>query len=427
MVSTAPLALGALLVAPGVARAELAAGLAGRDTLVLFDTARPDRVAQRPITGLGAGETVIGIDVRPATQQLYALAVPAGSAANAVVSTYVVDPQTGAATAVGATAPIPEAGDLSSGVDFTPRADRVRLVQSSDANVRINPSNGARADQPMADPLLTFTPPATGPVVGLAFDRNVASGGVLPTTLYGIDAGASQLVLQGGIDGVPSANTGVVSSVGPLGVTLDPAADGGFDISPWGTAYAALSTQPGGSGLYTVNLATGAAALVGGLPQALRSLAILPPGSATPPPEPPVERTVTVTVPGPERVVTPPPAPRRPQPLLSVGSATTARQAALLRGRISLRFSCDTACEAVAMLVARRATIATGTARLAQAGVGTIRLMVTSAGRRLLAPRARRGRRAARAQRTVSARLTLTANAAPGLSGATTARVALRR
>lgn len=413
-----------LALAPAAAHAELAAGLVGRETLVLFDTARPGYVAPRAITGLLVTDTVIGIDVRPATGQLYALAVPMGSVANAEVRTYVVDPQTGAATPIGATAAIPEVGDLPSGVDFTPRADRLRVVQSSKANLRTNPNNGARADQPIGDPLLTFTPPATGPVVGLAFDRNVTSGGVLATTLYGIDAGASRLVTQGGIDGTPSANGGDVFNVGPLGVTLDPSADAGFDVSPSGAAYAGL-VAGGDSGLYTIDLATGAATLIGALPIDLKSLAILPPGSATLPPEVVVQRE-TITVPGPERVVTPPPPPRRPQLLLVAGA--TARQAALLRGRVALRFSCDTACAATATLVARGRGIATGRARLAQAGVGTIRLTATRAGRRLLAPRARRGaRRAARELRSVQARLTLTATAAPGLSSATSAKLVLRR
>src|SRR5687768_9086452 len=42
-------------------------------TLVRFDSAFPGTILATPIGGLAAGETVLGIDVRPATGQLHAL------------------------------------------------------------------------------------------------------------------------------------------------------------------------------------------------------------------------------------------------------------------------------------------------------------------------------------------------------------------
>src|SRR5215210_8552008 len=97
------------------------------------------------------------------------------------------------------------AGDVPTDIDFNPVVDRVRVVNSANANFRINPNNGALAGD---DVNLTYNAPATGPVTAVAYDRNVAPGppgtpappGTL-TTLYGIDVGADRLVTIGGIGG----------------------------------------------------------------------------------------------------------------------------------------------------------------------------------------------------------------------------------
>jgi Domain of unknown function (DUF4394) len=53
-----------------------AAGLnTAGNSLWLFDTATPGTMTAVPITGLGAGEAMYGIDRRPATGALYGLGV----------------------------------------------------------------------------------------------------------------------------------------------------------------------------------------------------------------------------------------------------------------------------------------------------------------------------------------------------------------
>jgi len=157
------------------------------------------------------------------------------------------------------------------------------VVNEGGENFRINPATGSLAGD---DPALSFAAPATGPVVGVAYDRNVAPGppgtpapAGAKTTLYGIDVGSSRLVTVGGIDGTSPGgpNGGIVSNVGPLGVTLSTSSNAGFDIAPDGTAYATVQNNIGGVLLYTVNLATGAATPIGSPPAALGSLAILTP------------------------------------------------------------------------------------------------------------------------------------------------------
>jgi hypothetical protein len=162
--------------------------------------------------------------------------------------------------------------------------DRLRIVESNNENFRVNPGSGALAGD---DPNLTYTAPATGPVTAVAYDRNVAPGPPgtpappgSKTTLYGIDTGASQLVVQGGIDGAAPGgpNGGAITAIGPLGVTVSPGSDAGLDISgATGRAYAALSQSFGATNLYTVDLTTGAATLIGPFGFAVSSVTVLPP------------------------------------------------------------------------------------------------------------------------------------------------------
>jgi hypothetical protein len=98
--------------------------------------------------------------------------------------------------------------------------------------------------------------------VGAAYTNNFA--GATQTTLYVVDSNLDILTTQGSPNGSPvSPNTGQLFTVGALGFNTSDLV--GFDISGLsGTAYAAF-TAPGGaaSQLFTVNLTTGAATLIG--------------------------------------------------------------------------------------------------------------------------------------------------------------------
>jgi hypothetical protein len=275
--------LGMALVFAPAAGADPAAGITGTADLALFDTANPAGLTARPITGLQTGsETVVGLDMRPATGQLWVITVPTGVVANATVRSYVVDPATAAAAFVGSIpGTVPGAADTPTGADFNPVVDRLRVVNAGNENFRINPTNATLSGN---DTDLTFTAPATGPVTAVAYDRNVAPGppGTLAppgtlTTLYGIDVGADRLVTIGGIgaDG-GSPNGGAVRSAGQLGAAVDDVSDAGFDIAANGSAFASL-TVSGQAGLYRINLAGGTATLIGALPAEVRELTITGP------------------------------------------------------------------------------------------------------------------------------------------------------
>jgi hypothetical protein len=102
--------------------------------------------------------------------------------------------------------------------------------------------------------------------------------------VFAIESGNDVLVRMGGVDGAPSPNSGVLTTIGPLGVAVD---DGSLDIATGPTAagnvaWAALQqTADTASRLYSVNLATGAATLAGTIAAGdkLSGLTILPGGS----------------------------------------------------------------------------------------------------------------------------------------------------
>ena len=253
----------------------------GTQILAGFDTASPGKFTEmKSITGLAAGETMLDLDYRwhpdgslspQPPSQLFGVAVTPG--VQFKVRLYTIDIETGAATPVGAAFGVTPNGN-NYGIDFNPTADRIRGTTNTDANFRINPNNGVRADS-TPDAILN---PAGAHVSGVAYDRvdilsppAVASN----TTAYAIGTNPGTLYTIGGLNSAPSPNTGALSNPKPLGVTLGTNEPVGFDISPTGTAYAALLVGEA-PGLYTVNLSSGAATLIGNTPEPLRSIAIVP-------------------------------------------------------------------------------------------------------------------------------------------------------
>jgi hypothetical protein len=236
-------------------------GLKPSNKLVMFNSLTPGTVsAPLQITGLAYGEQVIGIDFRPANGGLYGF-----TTFNRVVS---INTTTGAATRV-----ILSNGLIgnSYGVDFNPVVDRMRLVNDTDQNARVNADTGAS----IIDSALAYAAGDTNAgkdpsVSGVAYTNNFA--GATSTTLYGIDSAQDVLVIHN------PPNNGTLTTVGPLGVNISPLI--GFDIANrTGAAYASLRLTNGGlTRLYAINLVNGKATLIGTIagPEPVNGLAIVP-------------------------------------------------------------------------------------------------------------------------------------------------------
>ncbi len=227
-------------------------GLTADGRLATFDPRTPNTIsANTAITGLGAGETVVGIDFRPLDRLLYALTTNG--------KLYTVDPATGAATAkstlaadpADATVPYTALSGTSFSVDFNPAADRLRVISDTGQSLRINVDTGATTSDGSINR-------ASGPasVVAAAYSNSFA--GTTTTTLFDLDATTDVLARQ-----VPP-NDGTLVNVGALGVDIA-ASGAAFDIGGGGSAaYAALRSGAAGPfSLYSVNLTTGVAALIG--------------------------------------------------------------------------------------------------------------------------------------------------------------------
>jgi Domain of unknown function (DUF4394) len=267
----------AMLAAPATAQsvAQPILGLV-RDTnsLVHFSTMTGGALAPPlAVTGLVAGDTLRAIDYRPVNGLLYAIAT---DGSNAAVRTYTINPATGVATVVGGpvTMLVPSG---SWDINFNPTVDRIRVVNDQDENARLVPDNGTLAGN---DTNLTVA----AAVDAVAYTNPFA--GATVTTLYALNAATNSLALIGGINGTPSPNGGVVTDIGPLGVTFagSPAA---FDIATNNVAWAALRPSGGALSLYTINLTTGAATLIGAVGDGtliLDDIAIVDPALTLSPP-----------------------------------------------------------------------------------------------------------------------------------------------
>ena len=225
-------------------------GLTADQRLICFSETDPGSANTLGfISGFLRGDSkLIGIDYRPATQQLYGLGNAGG--------VYTIDTASARLTFRSQLNVV--LSGTSFGVDFNPAVDRMRIISDTGQNLRANVDTGAT----LVDGILTYTPPtaATG-VTGAAYTNNDSDPNTA-TTLYDIDSTLDQVAIQS------PANNGTLSATGKL--TVDTHSSVGFDIYSTirnGTTVdvqgLASLTVGGRSGLYSITLFSGKATLRG--------------------------------------------------------------------------------------------------------------------------------------------------------------------
>lgn len=234
--------------------------------LIVFPAARPAEATVRTPSGLD--DPLCGIDYRPADGLLYGVTTAS--------EVYTIDPASGETRLV-STLTRPFDGENRSGVDFTPAADRLRLVGGEGQNFRVNVDIGATAlDAPLSyrsgDPNFGARPA----IAAVAYTKS--RPGTALTEMFNIDHELDVLVRQ------EPPNDGILETIGPLGVDFPALAGLEIVTSADGreSAYAAF-----GDTLYAIDLTSGRATelgRIGGAPGAIVGLARLPaaPGKEVP-------------------------------------------------------------------------------------------------------------------------------------------------
>ncbi len=256
-------------------------------SLLRFRSTTPGTATSVSVSGVTPGETLVGLDIRPSTGQYYTLGV--NSSAD-TATLYLMDPQTGAVSAIGSAGQIAFTSDGSTtvqlpnplsngyGFNFNPTVDRIRVVSGS-LNFRINPITGAPVDGNGGESSVTGINPdrdintGTTSVFGTSYTNAFAQSGITMTTQYTLDSATDSLYIQT----PPNSGTQTLGQVLTLGGNaLDFTSRMGFEIPPEvrtttsgtavasGTGYAAL-TVGGVTSLYSINLVSGATTNVGAI------------------------------------------------------------------------------------------------------------------------------------------------------------------
>lgn len=251
---------------------ELIYGLSSTNHLITFDSENPATVrSQIGITGVTTGQQIVGMDVRPATGELYCLGYNATSGEAQI---YTLNPMNGMLTPVGTPAMLP-LGIASIGFDFNPTVDRIRVTGSNGSNLRFHPTTGALV---FTDGNLMFATmddnASETPMIGSVAYTN-SFGGSNVTTLYNYDNALNSFTKQ-----VPP-NDGTLNTVGTSGILVnaqDKSAD--FDVyydhvEHVNKAYFAANEMTNDK-LYQVDLTTGETQEIGliGLGIAVRNIAV---------------------------------------------------------------------------------------------------------------------------------------------------------
>jgi hypothetical protein len=269
----------------------------GTDTLRRFATASPGTQQTASVNGLNGSEHLAGVAWRTQTGQLIGVGIDAAADTGTV---YRIDPQTGAATAIGTPGSLAWVGaggtpvDLpASGwaLDVQPVSDDVRIVNANGLSLRARLDNGQPVDGDLGNgagrtagvnpdhPLSNLPAGATGVTAYTYAYPWPHPAGMGPFDIaYALEPGSDDVLLSVGTElGQFSQNDAHRLQV--AGAPLD-FSTATADI-PWGTRGHAVSalTVAGNPGLYSVNVDSGDTEALGALPVALSSIAV---GSAVP-------------------------------------------------------------------------------------------------------------------------------------------------
>lgn len=225
-------------------------GLSANNQLVSFALSTPTMTTSKPITGLLASETIVGID--------YRLRVDADKADKSGLlyglsnlgNLYMINAETGVATTrlaltADATAAFTGLMGTEFAVDFNPAADRLRVLSNTGQSLRINVDSGVT----IVDGAINGVEGAV--ISAAAYTNSIQRTAAVTTMLYDLDQTSNQLLKQD-----PPNEGKVAPPVDSSGLGIMLGVSNGMDIAG-GDNGLVLATN--GAGLYRINLMTGVA------------------------------------------------------------------------------------------------------------------------------------------------------------------------
>jgi len=241
------MALRVASAAPAQALGELI-GVTESNRLVSFNRNSPGRLcSSTAVNGLAAGVNILGIDARPKDDTLYGL----GSNGSILLldaaggGSSVVLPRL---TSSAAGTPVVALSGTAFGLDFNPALDRLRIISNTGQNLAVNLEAEGGAGNTSVDTALD-----TANLSGAGYSNNVRDAA--STQLFYIDSAGAALRTTA------APASGATTLVGVL--NQDVGALNGFDIRSSGASQSAVlaaeSAGVGGSVIYSVDLASGAA------------------------------------------------------------------------------------------------------------------------------------------------------------------------
>ncbi|MBN9483325.1 MAG: hypothetical protein BGO70_12660 [Bacteroidetes bacterium 43-93] len=214
------------------------------------------------VTGMTAGQTIAGADVRPLTGELYIMGYDALSNTAQI---YSLNTATGVAAAISSTPMSLGLGATDAiSFDFDPTMDRIRVVGANGKNYNINPVNGAivSTDADLSFGLADVNHLATPSIGAIAYTNSYVGAGT--TALYSYDMALNVLAA------IDSPATGVLHTIGNTGLmvnTVTHSIDMDVYVDPVtlnSTAYLAANTNADlNDNLYSIDLNTGIATSLG--------------------------------------------------------------------------------------------------------------------------------------------------------------------
>ena len=253
------------------ALAQTSYGISTND-LVSFNISTPGTVSTvGAFSGLVSGQSIVGLDFRPATGELYALGYNSTTGSGRL---YTINLATALASPVGATDFTLDAGETFFGFDFNPTVDRIRLITGTDNNYRLHPVTGtiAATDGTIAFNATDVNTGSDGMVFGSAYTNSYI--GSTSTTLFNVEGTTSSLVLQN------PPNNGTLNTISALGISLSAMAPDQVDMdifyNPMTAVNNAFLINPNGMNqtVYSLNLTTGATTLIGTTGVAISDFAV---------------------------------------------------------------------------------------------------------------------------------------------------------